>query len=77
MDRTASHPSVSLAASAQLRRVLVAAFRFVAAFWTDLMLASARAEAAERLCTTSDAALAARGVTRESEIQRIFSSPKG
>jgi hypothetical protein len=46
--------------------------RAVGAFFLAVRLASARAEAADRLLAMSDATLAAKGLTRAGEMDRIF-----
>jgi hypothetical protein len=75
MDRTAPRFQATSNAIPAMLHALAMPFRAVSAFWSDVLNASVRAEAAQRLCATSDAELAARGLTRQIEIERIFNSP--
>lgn len=55
-----------------LAEVLTAPFRLGGEALMALALAGPRVEAIERLCRLSDEDLAARGTTREDEIERIL-----
>ena len=74
MDRTAPSFHSTHNAMPTVLHALTVPFRAVSWFWSEILTASARAEAAEKLLATSDAVLAAKGMTRQGEIERIFSN---
>jgi len=73
MDRTAPSFHSTENATPAVLHALTVPFRAVSTFWSQVLKASELAEAAEKLYATSDTALVAKGLTRQGEIERIFS----